>query len=999
MPVTHAELWKLLQDSRLIPATRAAEVEAAFAQARMSPDVLDVRSMTAWLVREQLLTRYQAEQLLRGRGGPFFYGPYRVIDRVRDGRLRGLFRAIHEPTHFAVLLRFAAPRVAQDPRLWNHVRQYQRGHTALDHPHLQRVYSLEDTSGHRFLVLEDLAGDALAESLEPGSALRPADACSVIHMTALGLAALHEQRHTHGDVRPANLWLDPAGHLKLLRDFVQPPVIPDFTRADLSEFAAQQVDYLAPELAHPGTRLNPATDIYALGCTFFELLSGEPPFAGTPLSETLERHAQEPIASLEPLGVPPELAELVTHMLVKNPLERMSSARQVAERIAPFLDPPVATIQAPPATSNHLSAFEAALGRTGWSPPAPPPIITNLPPPPPPVTPTLPMEPPAVETPRLPDEPDRATKPETANAPAFELDGTTEQSVTARRTRRRKSSPRQRALTLGALAIVAVLLATSYVLRIPAPFWQLVLGATPNSGPTSREPNDTAPTDSTPVPQDDASPSAPQWTGLYQPAGDDGQTLWMPPSDGQPISIAGVPSGAQMLLHVRAAELAKTTAGQLLLRSVGDELATFRPQWEATAGCSWNDIQSLTVCWNGEVQSLAEPTFVVHLLQPLSRDRWPSIWGQPTEEGEQGAALFHTPATWICIPPAAGDAMFVMGSESTLREILGQAGQRAVLRREMAQLLAASNDQNLVTLLVVPSFLHDLLAHSSATPLQRAVPATDWLLGEDFTACQVSFSVGETGYLELRGCGRTGADSLQLAESLRQRMRELPTRIEEHFQNVYPDPYWRPIALRMPEMVRFLADYTRVGIEDEQAIVNSVLPPQAVHNLLFASQMLMAAGSEVTGPNRTSTAPTANQPVPQTIDALLSSKMSFQFAAQSLEFAIRDLAEAVREKYPQLPVPFDIQILGSDLQLQGITRNQQIAGFEAVDQPLAEILTALVMRANPVTTVTTPSDPNQKLVWIQGPDPADANRPILLITTRDAAQRRNDTLPAAFQPN
>jgi hypothetical protein len=127
--------------------------------------------------------------------------------------------------------------------------------------------------------------------------------------------------------------------------------------------------------------------------------------------------------------------------------------------------------------------------------------------------------------------------------------------------------------------------------------------------------------------------------------------------------------------------------------------------------------------------------------------------------------------------------------------------------------------------------------------------------------------------------------------------------------------------------------------------------------------------------------------------------MSFQFAAQSLEFAIRDLAEAVREKYPQLPVPFDIQIQGSDLQLQGITRNQQIAGFEAVDQPLAEILTALVMRANPVTTVTTPSDPNQKLVWIQGPDPADANRPILLITTRDAAQRRNDTLPAAFQPN
>jgi hypothetical protein len=126
--------------------------------------------------------------------------------------------------------------------------------------------------------------------------------------------------------------------------------------------------------------------------------------------------------------------------------------------------------------------------------------------------------------------------------------------------------------------------------------------------------------------------------------------------------------------------------------------------------------------------------------------------------------------------------------------------------------------------------------------------------------------------------------------------------------------------------------------------------------------------------------------------------MNFRFAAQSLEFAIRDLAEAVRETHPQLPFPFDIQILGSDLQLQGITRNQQIAGFESVDNRLDEILTTLVMRANPVTTVTTPSDPNQKLVWIQGPDPNDANKPILLITTRDAAQRRNDTLPTAFLP-
>jgi len=338
-----------------------------------------------------------------------------------------------------------------------------------------------------------------------------------------------------------------------------------------------------------------------------------------------------------------------------------------------------------------------------------------------------------------------------------------------------------------------------------------------------------------------------------------------------------------------------------------------------------------------------------------------------------------------------------MGPEPAIREVAALSGERPLLRREMAQLLAASNDRSLATVLLVPSFLHDALTQETWGPLSRALPATDWLLGEEFTACQLSLYVGETGYLELRGCGRTGADSLQLAESLRQRVRELPTRIEQHFQDVYPDTYWRPIALRMPEMVRFLADYTRVGIEDDQAIVNSVLPPQAIHNLLFASQMLLVAGSGDGTPTITSSTPTASQSIPQTMDELLAKNMSFRFAAQSLEFAIRDLADAVRENHPQLPFPFDIQILGSDLQLQGITRNQQIAGFESVNQRLDEILTALVMRANPVTTVTAPSDPNQKLVWIQGRDPNDANKSILLITTRDAAQRRNDTLPTAFQ--
>ena len=126
--------------------------------------------------------------------------------------------------------------------------------------------------------------------------------------------------------------------------------------------------------------------------------------------------------------------------------------------------------------------------------------------------------------------------------------------------------------------------------------------------------------------------------------------------------------------------------------------------------------------------------------------------------------------------------------------------------------------------------------------------------------------------------------------------------------------------------------------------------------------------------------------------------MDLSFAQKSLEFAIEDLVSDIREAYPRLPFAFDIQIVGSDLQLNGITRNQQISEFTAENKTIGEILTAIVMRANPVTTVSEPSEVDQKLIWVVGPDPADPKKQILLITTRDAAQREGYKLPAPFQP-
>ena len=84
---------------------------------------------------------------------------------------------------------------------------------------------------------------------------------------------------------------------------------------------------------------------------------------------------------------------------------------------------------------------------------------------------------------------------------------------------------------------------------------------------------------------------------------------------------------------------------------------------------------------------------------------------------------------------------------------------------------------------------------------------------------------------------------------------------------------------------------------------------------------------------------------------------------------------------------------------EGITRNQQIKDFHRDRQTVAELLTGLVMKANPVTTVEAPTEPDQKLIWVVAADPDNPSQRTVLVTTRRAAQQRGYELPRVFQSN
>jgi hypothetical protein len=130
---------------------------------------------------------------------------------------------------------------------------------------------------------------------------------------------------------------------------------------------------------------------------------------------------------------------------------------------------------------------------------------------------------------------------------------------------------------------------------------------------------------------------------------------------------------------------------------------------------------------------------------------------------------------------------------------------------------------------------------------------------------------------------------------------------------------------------------------------------------------------------------------------LLQAKISVAFPQDSLESAMQQVVEAVRATFPSLPVEFKIRILGPDLEKDGITRNQQIRDVNLREQTVANVLTAMVTKANPIIKVKDPSEPDQRLIWVVGPDPDNPQNEIVLVTTRGGAGLKGFVLPDVFR--
>ncbi len=476
-----------------------------------------------------------------------------------------------------------------------------------------------------------------------------------------------------------------------------------------------------------------------------------------------------------------------------------------------------------------------------------------------------------------------------------------------------------------------------------------------------------------------------------------GELLWASPTAGEPLSLAYVPAGTQCLIHLRPALLASHPEGERVLAALGPWGQSVVKQLETMTNAEFADIQSLLIAVvvnaDGELDACLRVEFnpppskrgategIPNDLDTATFDydemapRFPMA--DPVEVGENGNYL------------AVGDRAMITARPSTLvvcpasfaGDLIDSAGEAPPLVRDIEILAENSDADRAFTVIVAPKFLeasgNELLV-AEAAALHDAL---HWLIGADATAIAISAHWEGDFFAEFRATPALNVAPRRLAAKLRERIAAAPDVVEETILASPWHPYGRKILARFPAMLRALARYSRAGEDDRQALVRVYLPPIAGHNLLMAAELLL------TQPHDEATAAIgrATPKSPLTLEERLAKITSLTFSKDSLERALEMLAE---------DAGLEIILQGADLQLDGITKNQSLA-LDLRDHPAGEILVEILVRANPDRTATGPTDARQKLVYVIEPSPAGgAGR--IIVTTRAAAEKRNERLPDAF---
>jgi serine/threonine-protein kinase len=253
-------------------------------------------------------------------------GQFELVEYVGGGGMGRVFRATDTHLSRTVALKILPPDQAADPDALQRFQNEAQSAARLDHDNIARAFYVGEDRGLHYIVFEFVEGVNVRVLVEQKGPLPLAEAISYTLQIAEALAHADARAVVHRDIKPSNVLITPEGRVKLIdmglaRLRQTDPAVADLTASGVT---LGTFDYISPEQARDPRNADIRSDIYSLGCTFFFMLAGQPPFPeGTVLQKLLQHQGDEPpdIIEFRP-ELPEESSRVLRKMMAKDPARR-----------------------------------------------------------------------------------------------------------------------------------------------------------------------------------------------------------------------------------------------------------------------------------------------------------------------------------------------------------------------------------------------------------------------------------------------------------------------------------------------------------------------------------------------------------------------------------------------------------------------------------------------------------------------------------------------------
>jgi eukaryotic-like serine/threonine-protein kinase len=315
----------------------------------------DPGQLGEFLVEREALTHFQVAKLKQGTWQGLVLGAFHILSPLGKGgmgtvylardtrKTDGKSRDRHKDERALVALKVLPPKRAraEDRMLARFLREMDLAQR-VSHPHLTKTFEVGDVGGVHYIAMEYIRGVSLRKLVADNGPMSVSRAARLFAEVADGLQHAHDQGLIHRDLKPGNIMVTPNGHAKILDMGLALALgeqLPeDKTIVGGQGYVVGTMDYIAPEQVDDATQVDGRADLYALGCTLYHALTGQPPFPGGTSVEKMRRHRTkhpDPISDINPT-VPVEFSRIVERLMEKDPKRRYPTAAAARDALRPW---------------------------------------------------------------------------------------------------------------------------------------------------------------------------------------------------------------------------------------------------------------------------------------------------------------------------------------------------------------------------------------------------------------------------------------------------------------------------------------------------------------------------------------------------------------------------------------------------------------------------------------------------------------------------------------